>query len=150
MFKRGMDSKGQLSVEYLFLLMIILVVFGFMITNFIGPSIDASNDISKVSAASNAVNNIANAANIVYSNGPQSKRTLGVYIPNNTIITCNYSTSDSTGSVNGYVTLSNGSIKTVSAKTIWRLDPHTYNSSGYHTATVFWLNSGWRLQNTMT
>ena len=54
-FKRGMDSQGQLSVEYLLLLVAIFVVFGFMITNFIGPTIDASNDVSNVAAANNAV-----------------------------------------------------------------------------------------------
>ena len=50
-----MDSQGQLSVEYLLLLVAIFVVFGFMITNFIGPTIDASNDVSNVAAANNAV-----------------------------------------------------------------------------------------------
>ena len=150
MFKRGMDSQGQLSVEYLLLLVVIFAVFGFMVTYLIGPSIDAGNDISRVSAASNAVDSIANAANLVYSNGPKSKRTLQVYIPDNTIITCNYSTSNYTGSVNGYVTLSNGSIKTVSAATYWRLDPNTCSSSGYRTVIISWWSSTARIQDTIT
>lgn len=83
MFKRGMDSKGQLSVEYLLLLVVIFVVFGAMITYLIGPSIDAANDISGVSGASNLVNSLANAVNIVYANGPGSKRTVVVTAPAN-------------------------------------------------------------------
>jgi uncharacterized protein (UPF0333 family) len=151
MFKRGMDNKGQLSVEYLLLLVVIFVVFGAMITYLIGPSIDSANDISRVSAASNAVNSIANAANLVYSNGPNSKRTLQVYIPDNTVITCNYTGWTSTnGSVNAYVTLSNGSIETITSPTFWRLDPNTYNSPGYHTVVLSWGNSNWRIQNSMT
>jgi len=149
MFKRGMDNKGQLSVEYLLLLVVIFVVFGAMITYLIGPSIDSANDISRVSAASNAVNSIANAANIIYSNGPNSKRTVQVYIPANTTITLNDSSGNLPGSVNAYVNLSNGSIKTISATTSWRFVPNTCNSGGDYTVTIWWLNSNWRMQTSL-
>lgn len=138
MFKRGMDSKGQLSVEYLFLLMIILVVFGFMITHFIGPTIDASNDISDVSAASNIVNSIANEANVVYANGVSSQRTITMYIPqdNTNIVTGRNGTK---GFVSMNVTLSNGTIKTVSAQTAYPLYSYTFTlSHGNKRAVVKW------------
>ncbi|MGB9980301.1 hypothetical protein [Methanobacterium sp.] len=129
-----------MSVEYLLLLVVIMVVFGYMITNFIGPSIDASNDISDVSAASNAVNSIANAANIVYTNGPNSKRTLTIYIPNDnmTVIT---GRNGSVGFVSMNVTLADGTIKTVSAKTDYPLFSHTYTlSKGARGAVIKWYN----------
>ncbi len=138
MLKRGMDSKGQLSVEYLFLLMIILVVFGFMVTNFIGPSIDASNDISDVSAASNAINSLANAAGIVYSNGPNSKRNLTFYIPYNTNITTSY-VSASKGMYRAIIALPDGTNETVNASTPWPLDSHTFVlTKGSYNASITW------------
>jgi uncharacterized protein (UPF0333 family) len=78
-----MDYKGQISVEYLLLIVVILIILGSVTLPLIGRSIDASNDISWTSDAKNAVSTIANAVNIVYSNGPQAKRTLTVYIPKN-------------------------------------------------------------------
>ncbi|MEL7669250.1 hypothetical protein [Methanobacterium sp.] len=133
MFKRGMDNKGQLSVEYLLLLVVIFVVFGAMITYLVGPSIDSANDISDVSGASNAVNTIANAANIVYANGPNSKRTIQIYIPQDMIITTSYN------GVSANITLSNGTIKTVSAKTSYPLQANTFNvSKGNKKALVRW------------
>ena len=136
MFKRGMDSQGQISVEYLLLLVVIFVVFGFMITKLIGPSIDASNDISGVSAASNTVNSIANAANIVYANGPGSKRTLNFYIPQSGT---KLVTSGNTVSIN--VTLSNNSTKVVNATTNVGLGTATRTlSQGNHVITFWWDN----------
>lgn len=134
MFKRGMDSQGQLSVEYLLLLVVIFAVFGGMITYLIGPSIDASNDISDVSSTSNAINSIANAVNIVYANGLNSKRTLRVYIPvdNTKITVC------STG-LSSNITLSDNTTKNVSATTAYPMAPYTYTlSKGWHTVTIRW------------
>lgn len=141
MFKRGMDSKGQLSVEYLLLLVVIFVVFGAMITYLIGPSIDSANDISDVSAASNAINDIANAGNLVYSNGPGSKRTVQVYIPNNVAIGLNEK------GVSANITLSNGTIKTINAPTYGKMQNNVYNVTGYHRVTILWPQSDWRILN---
>ena len=76
-----MDDIGQISVEYLLLIVVILVIMSAVTIPLIGKSIDASNDISWTSDAKNAVSSIANAVNLVYANGPQAKRTLSVYIP---------------------------------------------------------------------
>jgi Uncharacterized conserved protein len=145
MLKRGMDSRGQLSVEYLFLLMVIIIVFGFMITNFIGPTIDASNDVSDVSAASNAINSIANAANMVYANGPMSKRTITYHVPFNMILTMGQ-TGTNTGYISSIITLSDGSTKIVNATTNYKMYPQTYNlSKGTHTAIISWDSSAYRM-----
>ena len=79
-----MDSRGQVSVEYLLLLLVILIVLGSVTIPLIGSSIEASTDVSSVSDAKTAVESIANAADVVYSNGPGSVRTVNVYIPQNT------------------------------------------------------------------
>ncbi len=145
MIKRGMDDRGQLSAEYLLLIVAVLVILGTVTMPLVGKSVDASNDVSDVSAASNAVNSIANAANLVYANGPGSKRTLQVDIPSDVIVTLN----DSGAFAN--VSLSNGSYKIVSAPTNFKLQPNTYLIlNGTHTVTIWWPRSDWRILNTIT
>ena len=133
-----MDSQGQLSVEYLLLLVVIFAVFGFMITYLIGPSIDASNDISDVSGASNAVNTIANAVNIVYANGPGSSRTVNYYIPQNGMKLVRGG-----NSINLTVTLSDGTSKIESGVTNYKIlsNAGTNMAQGWYSVKVYW-NSG--------
>ncbi len=82
-----LDSRGQISAEYLLIFVVILTIFLFMISNFIGPTIDASNNVSAVSDTKVAVQSIADAINIVYSNGPGAKRTLTVNAPQDMLLT---------------------------------------------------------------
>lgn len=84
-----MDSKGQASAEYLLLILVIMIVMGYIVVNLVGPSIGSSMAVSEVSDAKTAVSTIANAVNIVYANGPGSKRTVNVYIPQDTTLTAN-------------------------------------------------------------
>ena len=65
-----MDRRGQASAEYLLLIVVILLVMGWLLVNVYQPSIGATMDVSIASDAKNAVTNIANAANLVYANGP--------------------------------------------------------------------------------
>ncbi|HML04871.1 MAG TPA: class III signal peptide-containing protein [Methanobacterium sp.] len=78
-----MDARGQISAEYLLLIVVILTIMTYITIPFMGQSIDASNDVSWTSDAKNAVSSIATAVNLVYANGPQSKRSLTVHIPKN-------------------------------------------------------------------
>ncbi|MGC9516098.1 MAG: class III signal peptide-containing protein [Methanomicrobiales archaeon] len=127
-----MDSRGQVSVEYLLILLVILIVLGSVTIPLIGSSIEASTDVSTVSDAKAAVDSIANAANVVYSNGPESKRTLDVYIPQNT----NLVTSGNTVGMN--ITYSDGT-KFVNSTTYYALNNQTtaLNSQWYR-VTVTW------------
>ena len=84
-----MDRRGQASAEYLLLIVVILLVMGWLLVNVYQPSIGATMDVSIASDAKNAVTNIANAANLVYANGPGAKRTLSVYIPASGTFTSN-------------------------------------------------------------
>lgn len=89
-----MDAKGQVSAEYILIIFVVIIILSSVTLPLVGNSTKASMDISKTSDVSTAVNSIANAVNIVYSNGPGAKRTLSVYIP---------ITSDSTYSNNDLV-----------------------------------------------
>ncbi len=77
-----MDVKGQVSVEYLLLTLVFLIIIGSVTVPLITQGINDSLDVSHSSDASAAINSIANAVGVVYSNGPGSVRTINVYFSN--------------------------------------------------------------------
>lgn len=79
-----MDSKGQASVEYLFLILIFLIVLATVTVPFAGNAISSSQNVSITSDAQTAVSTLVNAVNVVYANGPGAKRTVSLYIPQDT------------------------------------------------------------------
>jgi uncharacterized protein (UPF0333 family) len=129
-----MDVKGQVSVEYLLVILVVLLVFGMMLTNVITPSINATSDVSKSSDAKTAVDTIANAADLVYANGPGSKRTLSVYIPKHTDFTTG------TDGISMTVPLSKSRTKVITRDTDSKLSTQNLNSvsAGWHTVVVEW------------
>ena len=76
-----MDVKGQASAEYLLLVLVFLIILGSVTIPLVGKSINASMDVSDSSDVNVAINTIANAVGVVYSNGPGSKRTISVFFP---------------------------------------------------------------------
>ncbi len=88
-----MDVKGQASVEYLLLALVFLIIIGTVSVPLIGKAITNSEDVSHSSDASAAINSIANAVGVVYSNGPGAKRTINVYFSRGGPVTYNSATS---------------------------------------------------------
>ena len=129
-----MDYKGQISVEYLLLIVVILIILGTVTLPLIGRSVDASNDISWTSDAKNAISSVGNAVNIVYSNGPHAKRTLTVYIPKNGMKFNN------TGNTIGLVTtLSDGTNKTVNSTIYYPVTTNVNSlNKGWYNVVVYW------------
>lgn len=76
-----MDSRGQVSAEYIFLILIFLIVLLTVTVPFAGEAISSSQNVSVASDAKVALSTITNAVNVVYSNGPGAKRTVNVYFP---------------------------------------------------------------------
>jgi len=135
-----LDNKGQLSAEYLLLFCAVMVVFLFMITNFIGPTVDASNNVTAVSNTKIVVESIADAINVVYANGPGAKRTLNVNVPNNMVLTFNTTTGMLSTNVNlSSATVTN--IKTVSAPLNYNGNINVTLNKGFHTVQIYWNNS---------
>ncbi|SCG85638.1 hypothetical protein [Methanobacterium congolense] len=129
-----MDVKGQVSVEYLLVILVVLLVFGMLLTHVITPSIEASSDVSQSSDAKNAVDTIANAADLVYANGPGSKRTLSVYIPKHKDFTTG------TDGISMTVVLWDKTNKVITRDTDSKLSTQNLNSvsAGWHTVVVEW------------
>jgi len=139
------DNRGQISAEYLLLFCVILIVFLFMINNFISPTIDASNDVSSIAGTKSVVDAIADAVNIVYSNGPGSKRTIDVNGPQDMVVTFN-ATSQLVG-----VSVANVSYNGIPNNTKFVNSTLNFNgvftpstltlTKGAHTIQVYWNNS---------
>ena len=144
----GLDNRGQISAEYLLLFVVILTVFLFMIGHFIGPTIDASNNVSAVSDTKIVVDNIANAVNIVYANGPGSKRTVSVDVPHNMILNFDSSNQVAETTINNLnYTLPNGSqtnSSVVTATINYNKDITTLTDiPNTNTLNQLTLNKGW-------
>jgi len=133
-----MDDKGQVSFEYLMLILIGIIILGTVTIPLVGRAIDASNDVSRASDAKVAVESIANAANMVYANGPGAKRTVTFYAPRNGTIGF-----DQANKVIYFsLTLSNNTVKTINATTEYgniTLNSPTLNR-GWYKAVVHWPN----------
>lgn len=133
-----MDDKGQVSFEYLMLILVGILILGAVTIPLIGRAIDASNDVSRASDAKVAVEDIANAADIVYANGPGARRTVTFYVPKNGTIGF-----DSANKVIYFdVTLSNNTVRRINATTEYgniAINTTTL-TRGWYKAVINWPN----------
>jgi uncharacterized protein (UPF0333 family) len=140
-----MDVKGQVSVEYLLVILVIIIILGSVSIPLIKSSISSSTAISQVSDAKTAVSSIANAVNVVYANGPCAKRTVNVYIPESTSLSIITTTNGSflgmniiyhNGTVNG--TDINASKNVNQSVDYDNLGLTSFPSKGWYNVQVYW------------
>jgi uncharacterized protein (UPF0333 family) len=135
-----MENKGQASVEYLLLLVVILIIMAAVTIPLVGSSVDATMDVSTSSDTKNAIQSIANAVNIVYANGPGAKRTIDIYMPQNGNISVD------NGAKVIYQTLALSSqTKNISASidyTTVVMNPSPVLSKGWHQTQIEWPLNG--------
>lgn len=130
---RGLDKRGQVSVEYLLIVLVLILVLSIVTIPLIGKSIDSSNDVSDASDAKVATDTLANAADVVYANGPGAKRTVSFFVPQ----TGNLSFVNSTVKLS--LQYSNGTNSYINSSTQYNLGNNTTSvTSGWHKGTVFW------------
>ena len=128
-----MDEKGQVSVEYLMLIFVAILILGTITLPLVGKAIDASNDVSRASDAKIAVETIANAADVVYANGPGAKRTVSFYIPQNGMLVCN------NNMIYFTIKFSNNTMRNITAITQYNITSNSMQlTKGWHTATITW------------
>lgn len=128
-----MDEKGQVSVEYLMLIFVAILILGTITLPLVGKAIDASNDVSRASDAKIAVETIANAADVVYANGPGAKRTVSFYIPQNGTLVCN------NNMIYFTIKFSNNTMQNITAITQYNITSNSMQlTKGWHTATITW------------
>jgi len=154
-----MENKGQASAEYLLLLVVILIIIASVTMPLVNVSVKNTMATSKTSDGVNAVQTIANAVNLVYANGPSAKRTVNVYIPQQTTLTDNTNVS-----ISGYFigmelnNVAGGPYDSPHIKTTWYnsaedestvyayantnypvvITPSTALNSNWYKVTVYW------------
>lgn len=142
-----MDENGQASVEYVLLSLIFLIILGSVTIPLVSNSISSSMDVSDTSNVNSAVNSIANAVGVVYANGPGSKRTINVYIPDSGTL------SYSGNAITMPVTLSNGTVKNVNANVpipvVFSPSGNVNQKTNYN-ATVTWATGGTNINVLLT
>ncbi len=136
-----LDNRGQISAEYLLLFVVILTVLFFMINNFVGPTIDSSNTVSRASDTKIVVESIADAVNVVYANGPGAKRTVDVNVPQD--ITLDFNKTSQTVGTTLYLDYngnsSNPKIIDTTLNVGEDISPTTLAlSKGWRTVQVYW------------
>ncbi len=140
-----LDSKGQVSAEYLFLILIFLIILSTVTVPMAANSITASQQVSVTSDSETAVSTIANAVNLVYANGPSSERTVNVYIPQSTTLTYDNINNQLDLNLTG-VSYTNGTQKATVNASVPTNIPITINGNGsisnantkWHTFTITW------------
>ncbi|MDD4810872.1 MAG: hypothetical protein PHY53_06800, partial [Methanobacterium formicicum] len=130
-----MEEKGQASVEYLLLIVVILIILASVTIPLVISSVNSTMDISRASDAKNAIQNIANAVDLVYANGPGAKRTVNVYIPLNLVLQGN-----NTQNIGMNVPLSGNETKYVNSDLNYNVTFDNANfNQGWSTVTVNWV-----------
>ncbi|AXV39310.1 hypothetical protein [Methanobacterium sp. BAmetb5] len=130
-----MEEKGQASVEYLLLIVVILIILASVTIPLVSSSVNSTMDISRSSDAKNAIQNIANAVDLVYANGPGAKRTVNVYIPLNLVLQGN-----NTQNIGMNVPLSGNETKYVNSDLNYNVTFDNANfNQGWSTVTVNWV-----------
>jgi len=134
-----MDVKGQASVEYLLLALVFLIIIGYVTVPLINNTIGNSLDVSHSADASAAINSIANAVGVVYSNGPGAVRTINVYFSRGG--TLDYNSANSTIEMQVNLNETNNSTnKTIDANVPIQVNFNlaNVNSATNYNATVTW------------
>ncbi|WP_321421494.1 class III signal peptide-containing protein [uncultured Methanobacterium sp.] len=133
-----MENKGQVSAEYLLLLVVILIIMAAVTIPLVAKSVNATMDVSTSSDTKNAVQSIANAVNLVYANGPGAKRTISIYMPQ----TMNLTYDSGSNTINQMLVLSSQN-KPINASVDYAVNfTNPTPSKGWHQAQVEWPLNG--------
>ena len=83
------SKKGQISLEFMLIILICIGYLQVITATVIGPSIDAAQDVTRLGQAKLSAEKLANAINEVSSSLGESKRTLHLFVPKDSALSCN-------------------------------------------------------------
>ena len=84
----SLGRKGQASIEFIFLVIIILVYLHAILLPTVNYATAAANDAKRITEASFAAQKLADSINYVSSASGDSVQTISVFIPNDAAISC--------------------------------------------------------------
>lgn len=83
------SRKGQISIEFMLILLICIGYLHMLTATVIGPSIDAAEDITRLGQAKLSAEKLASAINEMGSSLGEGKRTLHLFVPKDSELSCN-------------------------------------------------------------
>lgn len=84
----SLGKKGQASIEFIFLVIIILVYIHAILLPTVNYATSAANDAKRITEASFAAQKLADAINYVSSSSGDSVQVISVFIPKDAAISC--------------------------------------------------------------
>lgn len=82
------SRKGQISIEFMLILLICIGYLHMLTATVIGPSIDAAEDITRLGQAKLSAEKLASAINEMGSSLGEGKRTLHLFVPKDSELGC--------------------------------------------------------------
>ena len=82
-----LNKKGQISIEFVLILLIGLLYLQTISSAVITPAIDSAKDVSNVGEARLAAEKIVNSVNELSVSPGDAKKTIRVYVPENSTVT---------------------------------------------------------------
>ncbi|MFH0715029.1 MAG: hypothetical protein V1847_04975 [Candidatus Diapherotrites archaeon] len=86
-----LNKKGQSSIEFVLLLVVLLVFIQVVIVPAVNTSQDAATDVARLGQAKLAAQQLADAINLVGSSSEGARQTVHIILPNDSSIVCNSS-----------------------------------------------------------
>jgi len=83
------SKKGQISIEFMLIIIICLGYLHLLTINVLEPAINAAEDTTRLGQAKLSAEKLASAINEMSSSLGEGKRTLHLFVPKNSEIICN-------------------------------------------------------------
>jgi uncharacterized protein (UPF0333 family) len=83
-----LNAKGQVSIEYILILVIMLIYIQIMVQPILETAVESSEEISQLGQVKAATEKLSNAVDFISLSSGNSKQTVGFYLPAHTAINC--------------------------------------------------------------
>lgn len=137
MLFKPLDKKGQLSLEYILSVMVVILIITLLSVPILSLSIDYTNDVMDSINAKNELSKITDAIDFCYNNGKGSKKTL--LLDFNKDATVRFSSNGGSGRAVLSLKLSDGSYKDIiGSYDCDNLNENIHFSKGFNKLSVSW------------
>ena len=100
----SLNGRGQVSIEYILLLIIMLIYVQIMIQPILETAVNSSEEISRLGQVKAAAEKLTNAVDFVSLSSGNTKQTVSFFLPPETSISCSPSTKQFTYTANINIT----------------------------------------------
>ncbi|MBO7719439.1 MAG: hypothetical protein J6S29_04710 [Methanosphaera sp.] len=129
-----MNDVGQLSMEYIFIFMLLLIIFSLISIPLLTESVKNTEDVANVVKAENALNQLSSEVKYVYYSDEGTRIVKSIYVPLDMKV--EYKTSSGRHYLSTKVNLNDNSTKTVMVevpcKVTFKNNPNYYYSNVYN------------------